>query len=261
MKKVIRFIAILIWRVFIPLCTISFVSAFGILPFLSFVSSDTIHVIFIISQLIISIPILFLYYRRAQKKGYLDDTFWYANTGYALITALLFTVTFVISQGSITKPIFSANYVTAYMFIGTFVFTSLFSNIYSAIIIIGVVLAASVLITTALSDKKKYLPHCLVVIGILLVINLVTYFNSANYKYQGHGFDYMNGYSSVDLSDYAPYSDSGKLVTLDHEAEFIIKNEADMPVLDGAEACYPVYSAIAKAVYKDIDKFQRGRWC
>lgn len=29
-----------------------------------------------------------------------------------------------------------------------------------------------------------------------------------------------------------------------------------MPTLDGAEACYPVYSAIAKAVYKDIDKIE-----
>ena len=29
-----------------------------------------------------------------------------------------------------------------------------------------------------------------------------------------------------------------------------------MPVLDGAEACYPVYAAVAKAIYKDIDKIE-----
>ncbi|MBQ6037027.1 MAG: substrate-binding domain-containing protein, partial [Lachnospiraceae bacterium] len=29
-----------------------------------------------------------------------------------------------------------------------------------------------------------------------------------------------------------------------------------MPVMDGAEACYPVYAAIAKAVYEDIDRIE-----
>ena len=98
-----------------------------------------------------------------------------------------------------------------------------------------------------------------VVIGVaLLTINLFTYFDSPNYKYKGHGFKYMNGLSSTDLTDYTPYSESGKLVTLDHEASFQIESEKDMPILDGAEACYPVYSAIAKAVYKDIDKIEKG---
>lgn len=257
MKKAIHFIATLIWKVFIPFFAFSIISGFGIFPFLSFVNSDNVNVIFITTQLIFFILLLFIYYFRAYKKGHLDDTFWYANTGYALITALLFTVTFVISQGALTHPAFSLNYVTAYMFFGTFMFSALFSSFFSAIVSISIILAVSVLMTTALSTKKKYLPHCVIVIVILVAINLVTYFNSANYKYQGHGFEYMNGYSSVDLSDYAPYSDSGKLVTLDHEPEFIIENEDDMPILDGAEACYPVYSAIAKAVYKDIDKIEK----
>lgn len=47
------------------------------------------------------------------------------------------------------------------------------------------------------------------------------------------------------------------LVTLKEPSSFIIEKEADMPILDGAEACYPVYSAIAKAVYKDIDSLER----
>ena len=33
----------------------------------------------------------------------------------------------------------------------------------------------------------------------------------------------------------------------------MIENESDMPVMDGAEACYPLYAAVAKALYKDID--------
>lgn len=71
-------------------------------------------------------------------------------------------------------------------------------------------------------------------------------------KYKGHGFEYMNGYSSTDFTGYHVY-DGDKLVSLDHKAELYIENIEDMPVLDGAEACYPIYTAVAKAVYKDID--------
>lgn len=102
----------------------------------------------------------------------------------------------------------------------------LFSNLYGSVIVIGVALALSALFTTALF-KKKYLPHCAAIIAVLLIVNLATYFNSPIYKYKGHGFEYMNGYSSTDLTDYTPYSDSCKLVMLDHEASFRIENEKD----------------------------------
>ena len=257
MKKAVRFLSILIWRVFIPLFFISLIAGISAIAIFPLIDSSRAQTIYILAQLFIFLLLLFLYYYRAYKKGYLDNTLWYANTGYAFVTALVFTITFMISQGSLTHSIFSVNYATAYLFFGTYLFSALFSSIYNAIIVIAIVLAASVLFTTTLSSHKKYLPHCTMIIAIFLIINLVTYFNSPHYKYQGHGFDYMNGYSSVDLSDYTPYSNSGKLVTLDHPADFIIENEADMPILDGAEACYPVYSAIAKAVYKDISDIEK----
>ena len=71
-------------------------------------------------------------------------------------------------------------------------------------------------------------------------------------RYGGHGFEYMNGYSSTDFKDYMVYSSPSKLVTLDHPASLVIEGEENMPKMDGAEACYPVYAAVAKAVYKDI---------
>ena len=75
----------------------------------------------------------------------------------------------------------------------------------------------------------------------------------SNVRYSGHGFDYMHGYSSTDFSDYTVRNKQAKLVILDHKPPFIIKNQEDMPILDGAEACYPLYSSIAKNLYKDID--------
>ncbi|MBQ7245656.1 MAG: substrate-binding domain-containing protein [Firmicutes bacterium] len=71
-------------------------------------------------------------------------------------------------------------------------------------------------------------------------------------KYNGHGFRYMYGFSSTDFTGYHVY-DGEKLVELDHPASLTIEGIKNMPVLDGAEACYPIYTAVAKAIYKDID--------
>jgi phosphate transport system substrate-binding protein len=63
----------------------------------------------------------------------------------------------------------------------------------------------------------------------------------------------MHGYSSTDFTDYMVYAKDSKLVSPGHEPPFMIELEEDMPVLDGAEACYPLYAAFAKALYLDID--------
>ena len=76
-------------------------------------------------------------------------------------------------------------------------------------------------------------------------------------KYGGHGFKYMHGWSSTDFTGYHVY-DGEKLAVLDHEASLQITDPERMPVLDGAEACYPLYAAAAKAVYKDIEKIEDG---
>ncbi|MBR3356948.1 MAG: substrate-binding domain-containing protein [Solobacterium sp.] len=75
-------------------------------------------------------------------------------------------------------------------------------------------------------------------------------------KYGGHGFKYMHGWSSTDFTGYHVY-DGEKLAVLDHEASLQITDPERMPVLDGAEACYPLYAAAAKAVYKDIGSLEK----
>lgn len=101
----------------------------------------------------------------------------------------------------------------------------------------------------------------LIVPGIVTVICIVTstvlYLNRPSVKHAGHGFNYMHGYSSTDFTDYTVYAQNSKLIKLDHESAFVIEKEEEMPVLDGAEACYPLYAAFAKAVYKDIDQIER----
>lgn len=259
MRKFFDFTRALL-KVLFPYFIISILSAMASIPFMSLMSLDHGDTLFLIILIVIYVCFLLGYYLFLYKRDKLDDTFWNVNTGFACIAAIVFTITFLIAEGSITHPLFYVNEVTACVFFGLYLALTLFSSLYSLTVAIGIILAISVLFTTVLTKKKKYLPHCAIIIAALLIVNLSVYFNSANYKYQGHGFDYWNGYSSVDLNDYTPYSNSGKLVTLDHEPAFVIENKNDMPVLDGAEACYPVYSAVAKALYKDIDAIETGAY-
>jgi phosphate transport system substrate-binding protein len=99
--------------------------------------------------------------------------------------------------------------------------------------------------------RRGYIP--LVIVIICIGTSAYLYMNRPAIRYAGHGFKYMHGFSSTDFSDYMVYSENSRLVTLDHQPELVIENEEDMPVLDGAEACYPLYAAFAKACYKDID--------
>lgn len=53
----------------------------------------------------------------------------------------------------------------------------------------------------------------------------------------------------VDLSEYQPFVEGTKAVSLEKESTFQI--EDNLPLLDGATALYPVYSAFAQAVYPE----------
>ena len=257
MKKLGKLLITLIGKILLPLFLFSMATTIISFFSLALMEVDGGEKLIVILQGVLLSLMIILYQFFIYKKNKTDTVFWSTYIGYAMVTAVLFTVTFAISQGAFTHLSMNANLATSFVFGGLLLLSVLFGDLYGAVVVIGVALALSSLFITALY-KKKYLLRCGIIIVALLTVNLFTYFNSPNYKYKGHGFEYMHGYSSTDLTDYTPYSDSGKLVTLDHEASFQIENEKDMPILDGAEACYPVYSAIAKAVYKDIDKIEKG---
>ncbi len=105
---------------------------------------------------------------------------------------------------------------------------------------------------------RELVPYLITAAVVLLcgAFSAKQYQNRPEIRYAGHGFDYMHGYSTTDFTDYTVYSDHSKLVSLDHQPNFIIEDEKDMPVMDGAEACYPVYAAVAKAVYRNIDAIE-----
>ena len=110
--------------------------------------------------------------------------------------------------------------------------------------------------------RKKELRKGLICVLSAAVLSasfgVIMYLNSPGRKYSGHGFKYMHGWSSTDFSDYLPYSNPSSLVILDHDASYMIEEEKNFPVLDGAEACYPMYSSFAKNVYRNIGEIEKA---
>ena len=251
MKYLLNIIKVL-FSYFIISTTSFFIVFLGLMSLASFLSIDILMIIYSILMVLF----IFIYYSYLKSKNKLNELFINTNLIYILLTGFVFTITFYISKASLTHSLMFINYIFIFPFFPIILICSLMWNLYGAILLIGILLGFSLLSILLYSNKSKVL--YLSFISIVLIINLMTYFNSPNFKYQGHGFDYMHGYSSVDLSDYMVYSQSNKLVELDHEASFMIDDVTSMPILDGAEACFPVYSAIAKAVYKNIDIIEKN---
>lgn len=80
--------------------------------------------------------------------------------------------------------------------------------------------------------------------AVIAVVGLSFAF-SALYK---HSLDRV-GDAEVDLHQYMPFEEGTKAMKLDEPATLAL--EADLPILDGATALYPVYAAFAQAVYPE----------
>ena len=61
---------------------------------------------------------------------------------------------------------------------------------------------------------------------------------------------------NIAVEEYLPFEEDSKIATLDHEAS--LKLEEDLPILDGAAAVFPVYSAFVNAVYPESTELWYG---
>lgn len=184
----------------------------------------------------------------------------YVNGIALFLLALIFTVMMIFADGD-TSSVIMVNFCwLLFPFAPSMIVQLVLSN-YNVIFLTAFVsylvgFAFCAIVSKAINFKK--IIALVLCVGLCVGSSTYMYCNRPSVKYQGHGFDYMNGYSSTDFSDYTVYAKDSKLIGLEHEPSFVIENEEDMPVLDGAEACYPLYSAFAKAVYKNIDEIELG---
>ena len=172
-----------------------------------------------------------------------------------LLLALCFTVLMVLGKGSVDSTAVGQLLWLTLPFCPLWLILSLMGERLILVLTIFLTYAAGYLFCTCRKgERPRWRRLVLPGVGLALCAALCTglYCNRPEVRYGGHGFAYMHGFSSTDFSQYMVYSQPGKLAALDHPAAFQIQDEADMPVMDGAEACYPLYAAAAKAVYQDI---------
>ncbi len=73
-------------------------------------------------------------------------------------------------------------------------------------------------------------------------------------KQRGHEFEHVGGYADVDLLPYDPRNPDNILPRLKESATFRLSDPDGMPVLDGAQAAFPVYGAFALACYENLPR-------
>lgn len=227
----------------------------GYIPFLNGYEFDVIYPLIFIVQVLLVI----LWYRRQQRKGTLSRQAPVLNAVMLAVYLTVVTAVLLIKDGSAVYALAAAA-VPAFPFALESLLYSLMGKEMGHLIKNAALLYAAYLISLHYAGRKfkDRRPVLLTLLSAcMILISFHSYSNRPEKRYAGHGFKYMNGFSSTDFSDYYVYSEPSKLAVLDHEASFRISDPDDMPVLDGAEACYPVYAAAAKAVYENIAEIEK----
>lgn len=207
------------------------------------------------------------------RKSLTPAVIWMNGT-ILLLSGILFSVALYMYAGSISGTFYNTLVPLCYPFVGLLMIFSLVGSLWDFyIVMFGLLLLETILafllqrrsIASMSDDSRKprtltgFCTICLLAAVLLTGMDVYLYSQRPEAKYGGHGFNYMNGYSSTDFTDYTVYCDESKskLVTLDHTPDLQISNKDEMPKMDGAEACYPVYAAIAKACYVGIDEIEK----
>lgn len=100
-------------------------------------------------------------------------------------------------------------------------------------------------------QKKKFLKYWGAVFVLLGVLG------ACNFAYISYDDKITIDTSpSIQVSDYQPFAEETQIALLDREAS--LKLTDDLPILDGAAAVLPLYSAFARAVYPDTTRIYDG---
>lgn len=131
-----------------------------------------------------------------------------------------------------------------------FVFSALLC--YGESYFLGYLVLLVALLITFLMFGWKHKKIIFKIFLILLILNAVV-----------NGFSYLkekreekltvNTNININVEEYMPFSKNSKIVKLDHKASLSLTE--DLPILDGAAAVFPVYSAFVNAVYPDTVRY------
>jgi phosphate transport system substrate-binding protein len=106
-------------------------------------------------------------------------------------------------------------------------------------------------------NKRQFI-SLLTVVCLAISTGVAVQWHRSKTVLPSYGFAYGGGFSSTDLRPYEVTNPGNKLPKLTAPPTFTIKNPSEMPILDGAEAAFPVYSAFANATYENINEISKN---
>jgi phosphate transport system substrate-binding protein len=123
---------------------------------------------------------------------------------------------------------------------------------YELAFVIGIIFSVLLKRDRSIFHKKQLL-SILTVFILAMCTGATVQWQRSKTVLPSYGFEYGGGYSSTDLTPYEVTNPDNKLPKLATSPSFAITNRSEMPILDGAEAAFPIYSAFANATYENIN--------
>ena len=151
------------------------------------------------------------------------------------------------------KLVLTVGATLASFFAGIFIFLlCLSANITMILSIIAVLLIPSLLLLIIYAKNKKKIFKYWRIFAIIFVIaiSINIGINKYNEKIT------IDTNPNINTSEYLPFDKNSKIVTLDKESSLKLTN--NLPIVDGAAAVFPVYSAFVNATYPDTIKLYDG---
>ncbi len=153
----------------------------------------------------------------------------------------------------IIKMLLTVGLGIASVFIGflCFILSFMVSNLSAIILsVAGIFILPSVLPFIWLKKRKKYFIGWLCCV-LAVCIAFVIPFSIEKYQ-ESITIDVT---PNINVNEYLPFSEDSKIVKLDSKT---LKLTEDLPIIDGATAAFPVYSAFVNAVYPDTTTLRDG---
>lgn len=178
-----------------------------------------------------------------------------------LITVMLAAIGMIVSKGFFGHQVWGIYVFALFPFLpnsfisvmmGEFIFTFAVPFAYYLFFLIGFVVSERKTKSKVPFKKVNVFAGLGTIILLLAIMGSIYIERSKHILPPSYGFEYGNGFSSVDLEPYYVTNPNNILPKLQKPASFSVENQSDMPILDGAEAAYPVYASFANATYKDI---------
>ena len=115
------------------------------------------------------------------------------------------------------------------------------------------VLAGVLIIVVILSNIQSIARHRFFALAIKISLGLFVLTAVGYHIYRAYDQHLIVSEQDVNVDDYRPFADHSKVVTLDKPSTYTLSAQDQLPVLDGATALYPLYSAFVRAVYPAQD--------